>query len=358
MPRSTLGQPDDRQPTPPKQAVFGECFDGVLTTGRHEAARRWAQRRHHVPVELNHEYQPAHNGSARTGHPRASRRRHAQRLDPARSRTRRNPRRNSCSSRADDASRLPGSARITIRSVCSRSVSMPRTTCRRRRETRCRSTADPTDLATISPTRGPGSVSSAVSRCIWTTRSGCAARIPYFTVASNSRDRRMRLRAGSTANKPVGQIRQRARDDPCGDGQRRWRARPWSASAGESHARGRGAGCSAGRSVCPWPRRSPRSVSLEAFPALRPLTFGSARLLRVGRNVVLLLAGAVPGERNSWVAAVSPTFGRLYEGTDADSLGQTWPVPTRRAPDPAPILLHSRSDAQAGGTSADCRQRT
>lgn len=147
---------------------------------------------------------------------------------------------------------------------------MPRAACRSRRETRCRSTAEPTDLATISPTRGPGPVSSSVSRRIWTTRSGCAARTPYFTVASNSRDRRMRLRAGSTANKPVGQIRQRARGDPCGDGQTRWHARPWSASAGESHARGRGAGCSAGKSVCPWPRRSPRSVSLEAFPALRP----------------------------------------------------------------------------------------
>ena len=40
---------------------------------------------------------------------------------------------------------------------------------------------------------------------------------------------------------------------------------------------------------------------------------------------VLLLAGAVP--RRSWVAAVSPTFGRLFEGTDEPSLGQTWPGP-------------------------------
>jgi hypothetical protein len=32
--------------------------------------------------------------------------------------------------------------------------------------------------------------------------SGCTVRIPYFTVASNSVDRLMRLRAESTARKP------------------------------------------------------------------------------------------------------------------------------------------------------------
>jgi hypothetical protein len=78
---------------------------------------------------------------------------------------------------------------------------MPRTACRSRRDTRCRSTAEPTDLATINPTRGPASHSPPRRTC--TTRSGCAVRTPYFTAASNSRDRLMRLRAGSTANKPV-----------------------------------------------------------------------------------------------------------------------------------------------------------
>lgn len=90
----------------------------------------------------------------------------------------------------------------------------------------------------------------------------------------------MRLRAGSTANKPVGQIRQIARGDPCGGDQTRWLARPGCACVTGNRAREPGAGCSAGKSACPWPRRSPRSVSLEAFPAIRPLTFGSARLLR------------------------------------------------------------------------------
>ena len=37
----------------------------------------------------------------------------------------------------------------------------------------------------------------------WRTTSGCAARVPYFTVAPNSDDRLMRLRAGSTARRPV-----------------------------------------------------------------------------------------------------------------------------------------------------------
>jgi hypothetical protein len=90
--------------------------------------------------------------------------------------------------------------------------------------------------------------------------SRCTVCIPYLTVSSNSVDRLMRLRAGSTARKPVVQIRQLIRGDPCGAGRTRWPDRPWYASAGGSRARGLGAGYSAGRSVCPWPRRSPSSV--------------------------------------------------------------------------------------------------
>lgn len=62
------------------------------------------------------------------------------------------------------------------------------------------------------------------------------------------------------------QIRQIARGGPCGAAQTRWRARHGYACAAESHAPAPGVGCSAGRSACPWPRRSPRSVSLEACP--------------------------------------------------------------------------------------------
>jgi hypothetical protein len=41
----------------------------------------------------------------------------------------------------------------------------------------------------------------------------------------------------------------------------------------------------------------------------------------------MLLAGAVPSDTR-WVAAVSPTFGRLFEGTEQPSLGQTWSAAT------------------------------
>ncbi len=48
----------------------------------------------------------------------------------------------------------------------------------------------------------------------------------------------------------------------------------------------------------------------------------------LGRLCVSLVAGAGPG-RVARIAAVSPTFGRLFEGTDERSSGQTWP---RRPP--------------------------
>jgi hypothetical protein len=76
---------------------------------------------------------------------------------------------------------------------------MGRATWRRRRATRWRSTAEPTDLAMINPMRGPASSCGVRPRRKCTTRSGCTARIPYFTVVSNSVDRLMRLRADSTA---------------------------------------------------------------------------------------------------------------------------------------------------------------
>jgi hypothetical protein len=93
--------------------------------------------------------------------------------------------------------------------------------------------------------------------------SGCAARIPYFTVASNSADRLMRLRAGSTANEPDVAIRQITLGGPCGADSTRLNVQRGSASVDGSRARGLGAGCSAGRSACPWSRRSPRCIELK-----------------------------------------------------------------------------------------------
>ncbi len=136
----------------------------------------------------------------------------------------------------------------------------------------------------------------------------------------------MRLRAGSTAKNPDVAIRQIARGGPCGADWTRSNARHGYASASGNHARGLGAGYSAGRSACPWPRRSPRCVSLEAFPAIRPLTRLGWTRLRVDRWWSCYCWPArSPG---TWVAAVSPTFGRLFEGTDEPSPGQTWPGPT------------------------------
>lgn len=133
----------------------------------------------------------------------------------------------------------------------------------------------------------------------------------------------MRLRAESTAEKPDVAIRQIAPGAPYGAGSTQSSVRHGCASAAGSRARGLGAGCSAGRSACPWPRRSPRCVS-HFQPAGQTSRSGSS----AGRSeVILLLAGAVT--RQTWVAAASPTFGRLFEGTDRASPGQTWPAATQ-----------------------------
>lgn len=91
-----------------------------------------------------------------------------------------------------------------MRSAGSRPGTNVLATWRRRRDTRCRSTALPTDLDTIRPIRGPfASVPSVSSRKACTTTSGCAARTPRLTVTLNSADRLIRFRAGSTALHPA-----------------------------------------------------------------------------------------------------------------------------------------------------------
>lgn len=168
------------------------------------------------------------------------------------------------------------------------------------------------------PTRG--GAPAPPDRRRWRTMSGCAVRTPCFTVAANSVDRVMRLRAGSTAKRPGVTIKQITRGGPCGAGRTQSSARRGYASATGNRARGLGAGYSAERSACPWPRRSPRCVS-HCRPAAQ-----TSRLVCGWPEVILVLAGAVPS--HSWVAAVSPTFGRLFEGTDEPSPGQTWPAAT------------------------------
>ena len=192
---------------------------------------------------------------------------------------------------------------------------MARAAWRSRRATRWRSTADPTGLAMISPTRGPVASSGARRTC--TTISGCAARTPYLTAASNSVDRLMRLRAESTAERPGAAIRQLTRGGLCAAGWRRSIARHGCASASGNRALGLGADYSAGRSACPWPRRSPRIRTIRPLTSFVRGSVGGWSCCWPARSPCLV-----------WVAAVSPTFGRLFEGTDAPSLGQTWSAAT------------------------------
>lgn len=109
------------------------------------------------------------------------------------------------------------------------------------------------------PTRGPLPSGSSLRRT-YTIASGWTMRRPCLTVASNSVDRLMRLPADSTAAKPAVTIRQSTHGGLCGADSTRWIARPGCASAAGNRERGLGAGCSAGKSACPWPRRSPRCV--------------------------------------------------------------------------------------------------
>src|SRR6516165_3765207 len=117
MPWSALGEPHRGQPAPPNQAELGEGVDGVLTTGRNEAACRRAEWRHHVAVQLYQENQAANQpaGGCPAGIPdgTAGPCRETHRSIPADSNAHRNPRRSCCSNRADETCRLLGSARIT-----------------------------------------------------------------------------------------------------------------------------------------------------------------------------------------------------------------------------------------------------
>ena len=191
MPWSTFQQPHDRQPPAVQQAVLRQRLDRVLTAGRREPTGRQPQRRDRVAVELNQI-----NDTAR--HHRTDRPSH--RTAPPFGRTRRRAVRSSCSSRADMACRLLGSARITTRSPGSSSSMTVLATWRSRRATRWRWTAVPTDFETTRPTRGP---SEELARNACTTRSGCTARTPLLTVVPNSVDRVIRYRAGSTAQDPA-----------------------------------------------------------------------------------------------------------------------------------------------------------
>jgi len=137
-----------------------------------------------------------------------------------------------------------------MRSAGSNSGMTISATWRIRLATRCRSTAPPTDLATIKPICA--SADCPPWRRAYTTRSDCAARTPFFTVRPNSADRLIRFRAGSTARDL--DVRQSENRGPYGGGRRRWHGRPGCAYAAGNREPWPDAGYSAGRSACPWPR--------------------------------------------------------------------------------------------------------
>ena len=148
--------------------------------------------------------------------------------------------------------RLAGRARMTTRSAGPNSARRPLAACRSRRATRCRSTEPPTDFATMRPTRGEPASNSSSQRRACTTRDRCGARTPCRTARSNSVDRVIRFRAGSTPRRL--EFRQSASRGLCGAAQSQSPGPLGFASAGGNHEPWPDGGCSAGTSVCPWPR--------------------------------------------------------------------------------------------------------
>src|SRR3984957_200665 len=118
MPWPALEQPHRGQPAAPDQPVLAQRIDRVLTASRAEPARRQPHRRDGVAVELDDEDDAA-RGHGRYG--RYGRYGRHQRCSPSRGRVRRSAVRSPCSSRAEIACRLLGSARMTTRSAWSSS---------------------------------------------------------------------------------------------------------------------------------------------------------------------------------------------------------------------------------------------
>lgn len=122
-------------------------------------------------------------------------------------------------------------------------------------------------------------------------------------------------------------VTQSVNDGPCGDDRTRSRGRHGCACATGTHARARGGGCWAGRFACPWPRQSLLVESGLRATARRLSwhTFTRSAVVKLVR--LALLAGAVPGGPGRSRIA---TYGRLFEGTDEFSLGQTCSSGLRR----------------------------
>jgi len=112
-------------------------------------------------------------------------------------------------------------------------------------------------------------------------------------------------------------VTQSATGGPCGADLTRLRGPRACASAAGTHELEPAGGCSAERCACPSPRQSPR-------PGTRGPTHVRLDAVTVGKLFVSLADRRVLRDISQF-AAVSPTFGRLFEGTDPFSRGQTWP---------------------------------
>jgi hypothetical protein len=154
--------------------------------------------------------------------------------------------------------------------------------------------------------------------------SGWTVLFPCLTVASKSVDRVMRLRAESTAVTPdlTGQAVSERRPLP-----RRFDtiARP-----ALVRIRSRKPCTRARRRLFGWKVRLPFATTLSLLHlgiVLDTVSHaGGSRSppRRLDRLCTSLVTGAASG-LSARIAAVSPTFGRLYEGTDQCSPGQTTP---------------------------------
>ena len=212
-----------------------------------------------------------------------------------------------------------GSARITTRSAGSSSSITARATCRSRRATRCRCTALPTafDDHQTDPRVRVAGVAASTQR----VHDEVGLHRPHPLTDCGTEFRRPRH--------PVPRRKHRARS--CVESRSQLAAtlatpartrspgRPGSASAAGTRAPAHGAGCWAERSACPWPRLSllvafgTRTHADDVMPVgtRSPLVSSSVSLAsRRGLQKILV---------RSRIA----TFGRLFEGTDEISLGQT-----------------------------------
>lgn len=196
-------EPSDGEPTTPDRTMHADGLLGISSARRVVAARRRQQRRDEpaIPPDGN-EQQPGRDPLQRRGHAWSTSSRGSLLVRAVdRSASARHARSRSAASSAEVRVAELGRARTTIKCPVSHRaaewVSCWASTARSRRDTRCRTTALPTPLLTIRPTRvawswGPGAA--------WMTTLGWLARRPRRRAWVNSRLCRIRCAAGSTDN--------------------------------------------------------------------------------------------------------------------------------------------------------------